>query len=258
MQFRGKWIDRDSSKHCGGLRAWGEWEPESEVISNFGSQACGPHYLWKPYWVQKNTYMGLHNTDPFIFGKCFLYSVCGQASPNKVGLKHLAPGSVIAFGSGKKINGDRKWVLDTVFVVRDSIEYDPRDPGKTLIGKVSETFLSVTGGPLRADKNLFCNPAGRSLRLYWGATPNDCVDGMFSFFPAISADRKSSFPRPVIKLPDEYFNPRAWQSPKGIRCSRTLDELRHLWGSLVAQVHGAGLVLGTRAEVPPRRIGCVP
>ena len=43
-----------------------------------------------------------------------LYSNCGQPSPNKVGLKHMDRGSVIAFGSGKEIDGKRRWTLDTV------------------------------------------------------------------------------------------------------------------------------------------------
>ena len=106
MQFSGEWTDEDGGKHSGDLRAWGEWEPESELICELDlPKGCQhhPRYLWKPYWVRRNTYQGLHNTDPFIFGDCFLYSNCGQSAQS--GLKHLAPGSVISFWSGKKIDG---------------------------------------------------------------------------------------------------------------------------------------------------------
>ena len=67
---------------------------------------------------------------------------------------------------------------------------------------------------------------------------------MFSFFPAMPAEGESGFPRPVLDLPAEYFNPRSWQAPKGLWRDLSSDELRGLWGSLVAHVRRAGLVLG--------------
>ena len=147
----------------------------------------------------------------------------------------------------------RKWVLDTVFVVKDSFPYDPLDPRKALEGKVPETFLSVTGGPLAADPKLAQKPVEGGFRLYRGATPDDPVHGMYSFFPAIPASWKLSFPRPfVTALPDKYFNPSSWQAPKGAQCDCTCDELRCLWNLLVAQVRNVGLVLGTRAGLPRR------
>ena len=149
------------------------------------------------------------------------------------------------------VDGKRKWALDTVLVIKDSFPYDPLDPRKALEGKVSDAFLSVTGGPLTADQNLPDDPEERGLRLYRGATPNDPVCGMFSFFPARPAGGNSGFPRPfVTTLPEEYFNPRSWQAPKGAKRNRTPDELHCLWNKLVAQIRDAGLVLGIRAELP--------
>ena len=186
MQFPGKWIDEDGNTHCGSLRAWGEWEPESECIPEFDPKDGGPHhpnYLWKPYWVPTDNHRCLHNTDPFIFGDCFLYSNCGQKPGSMHGLKRLNQGSVIAFGS--KVKGEQKWALDTVIVVRDSFPYDPLDPRKKLEGKVPDEFLEVTGGPLTEDpklKNLAENREALEFRLYRGATPNDPVCGMYSFW----------------------------------------------------------------------------
>ena len=225
--------------------------PLNSIFTGVGSGH--PRYLWDPYYVPRNSYCGLHNTDPFIFGECFLYSNCGQVPSNKRGLKHLAQGSVIAFGSGRMVGDKRKWVLDTVLVVKDSFPYDPLDPldpRGALERMVPETFLSVTGGPLAADPELAKNPVDGGLRLYRGATPNDPVCGMFSFFPAIPASDDSGFPRPFISLKNDYFNPRSWQAPKGVKRNRTPDELRCLWNELVAQVRDAGLVLGIHAEVP--------
>ena len=203
--------------------------------------------------------MGARYRLPFIFGDCFLYSNCGQSAESKRGLKELAPGSVIAFRSGKKIDGKPKWVLDAVLVVKDSRPYDPLNPREALEGKVSDAFLEVTGGPLIARANELrkesisaaCAPKSERLRLYWGATPDDPVNDMFSFFPAIPAVDDSSFARPVVFLDEEYFNPANWQSPKGHGRERKPEELCRLWDSLVAQVRKASLVLGTRAEMPP-------
>ena len=266
MQLRGDWIDRDGSTHTGGLRAWGEWEPESKLICKFSNKVTGPHhpkFLWEPYWIQKPSYSGLHNTDPFIFGDCFLYSNCGQTAEKKRGLKHLSRGSVIAFGSGKKIDGERKWMLDTVLVVRDYLDYGMREARTVLKDWAPCTFLQVVGGPLIDNEHKNCNPkprvacapTGTQLRLYQGATPDNRINGMFSFFPAMPDGGNASFPRPVVDLPNRYFNPSNWQAPKGHGSELELEDVRGLWDKLVAQVRCAGLVLGTRAALPERRPG---
>ncbi len=247
MEVRGEWIDEDEGTHSGTLRAWGEWEPESDLIREL-SQPCNdwlyPRYLWHPYYVPKDDHQRLHNTDPFIFGDRFLYSNCGQ--PSKPGLRHLGEGSVIAFGSGRKIEGERRWMLDTVLVVADSVEYAAPEARLVLDDLASDTFLAVTGGPIVDNEEA-------SFRLYRGATPDEPVNGMFSFFPAMPADGDSGFPRPLIDLPAEYFNPRSWQAPKGLWRDRSSHELRGLWDCLVSQVREAGLVLGTYAALPERR-----
>ena len=244
MSFRGEWIGQDSSRHIGDLWAWGEWEPESELIRELqqpGGDPQYPRYLWHPYFVPKDNYQGLHNTDPFIFGEKFLYSNCRQRS--NPSLTHLGHGSVIAFGSGKKINGEQRWMLDTVLVVKDSVDYQSPEMLTGLSGILPEAFLVATGRLLHD-----------SGRLYKGATFDDPVDGMFSFFPAIPADGDSGFPRPLIDLPCEYFNRRNSRAPKGVRQDRASEEIRGIWDSLVSQVRANGLVLGTFASLPERRL----
>ena len=242
MQLRGSWIDEDDSSGTGDLWAWGEWEAESELLCELNQLGDPgfPRYLWLPYYVRRqHGYGGLHNTDPFIFGERFLYSNCHQQSRPR--LRALEPGSVIVFGSKKG-----EWVLDTVLVVAGSAEYSAGEAPIDLAGLAPQAFLDVTGGPL-AD-----NDAGASFRLYWGATPNDPVDGMFSFFPAVQAGGDAGFKRPSIKLPECCFTNTLHMGAKSTP-GLAPDVLRELWESLVAQVLEADLLLGTYAATPERR-----
>ena len=119
-------------------------------------------------------------------------------------------------------------------------------PGGEQAGLAPQAFLDVTGGPL-AD-----NDAGASFRLYWGATPNDPVDGMFSFFPAVQAGGDAGFKRPSIELPECCFTKTLHMGAKSTP-GLAPDVLRELWESLVAQVREADLLLGTHAATPERR-----
>ena len=249
MEFSGRWTGEDGSAGSGSLRAWGEWEAESELIRELPQPDQGsqyPRYLWRTFYIPKDNYRLLHNTDPFIFGERFLYSNCGQRKTPS--LTHLERGSVIAFGSGKKVAGEWKWALDTVFVVADSLMYAASEVRQVLTDATSEVFLAVTGDPIMAREKA-------SFRLYFGATPEDPVDGMYSYFPAMPAQGDTGFPRPLIELPSEYLNPRAFRSPKGVRSTRTSEELRCIWNSLATQTLEYGLVLGTHAALPERRKG---
>jgi len=247
MELRGDWTEEDGSVRSGSLRAWAEWEAESDLVCKLNQPSQNslyPRYLWCPYYISKDNYKRFHNTDPFIFGDRFLYSNCKQQKAPS--LAHLGRGSVKAFGSGKKIAGEHRWLLDTVLVVADSLAYATPEAHRVLMDAAPEAFLTVTGGPIMDNEK-------DSFRLYMGATPNDPVDGMFSFFPAMPAEGDVGFPRPRIDLPTQYFNPRSWQAPKGLRCERTREELCVIWKSVVGQVREAGLVLGTHAIPPERR-----
>ena len=258
MQFRGAWVEDDQGERCGTLRAWGEWEPESTLVRELdqcGDKRRYPRYLWRPHYAPPKSYRGLHNTDPFIFGERPIYSNCSQPrrkGQSAEGLKHLGKGSVIVFGSGKMIKGKRAWVLDTVFVVADYVDYCAETLESDLAHHdVPRTFMDVTGRPLIDNTR-----PGRTLRLYFGATPKQSVRGMYSFFPASLGEGPAGFPRPTITLPPEYgdyFNEGNWRGPKGHGFNlRDLgeDELFELWECLRRQVRSAGLLVGTRAELP--------
>ena len=61
MQFRGEWIESEGRRCTGDLAAWGEWEPESELIWKLqqpGGDLQHPRYLWQPFYVQMGDYFG--------------------------------------------------------------------------------------------------------------------------------------------------------------------------------------------------------
>jgi hypothetical protein len=245
LSLDGDWLET-SERRTGHVWAWGEWEPESAVLRILSQPSPHhPRYLWEPYFVRKSDYPSLHNTDPFIFDG-FYYANCRQsASP---GLRQLACGSVILFGSGQ----GHGWVIDTVLVVADYVDYNATNCSRSLRGKVPDAYFEVTLRPT------WDNPANRSqeFRLYRGATFDSPVSGMFSFFPCMPAGDRVGFARPPVTLPDRYFNPKNRLAAKG--CAQDApphdsSEIKQMWQSLLDQVRGAGLAPGIAARMPPAR-----
>ena len=83
---------------------WGEYEPPTRLVKTFANPVPdGPRFLFAPAPVEFHPHdPPLMNTDPFVFGDRFFYSICKQN--NKRGptaMQRLARGSVILFGSGK-------------------------------------------------------------------------------------------------------------------------------------------------------------
>ena len=74
---------------------------------------------------------------------------------------------------------------------------------------------------------------------------------MFSFFPCVRLDeRPEGFPRPRIAM-DEVTQNKAMGFRRTF-LSSTRDAAE-LWRRVADQVFAAGLVLGARADLPPRR-----
>ena len=244
MRFCGKWMAEDDTERRDELWAWGEWEAEStalELNRPNDDPRLSP-YIWTPYYRRQPSYTGLHNTDPFIFGKRFLYSNCGQPRGGNSGLRHLGRGSVIIFGS----QFEKEWVLDTVFVVAGSTRYEASQAHTMLERHAPKTFLDVTARPIVG------NSEEGELRFYWGATPDDRVDGMFSFFPARLASGDEGFARPRIDLPSDYFTSTQRRRHRH-ECDVGEEKLVWLWQQVASQVRDRGLKLGTHAALPRRR-----
>lgn len=229
---------------------WGEWEPESEVQPvPERREADAPRWLHEPYYVRPASYRHegkpLQNTDPFVFGERFLYTVCRQFTHRQrpTFLHDLDRGSVILFGSQRR----GEFVLDTVFVVADSVLHTASNWRESLGARVNETYTHVTLGPVYEGSDFSGEP-----RLYFGATPDDPVKGMFSFVPCLPAEEGAQgFSRPTITLPG-LITPAKNRGMKG-KQERSLDELKRAWRSVVQQVTEPGLKLGVRLTLPPMR-----
>jgi hypothetical protein len=102
---KGNYIE-NNSLHEGRLMFWGEWEPPSLVeflppsIKKLPYEVYPEylHYPFLPPMKQIPVYQRqmCQNTDPFVFGDKFKYSICLQDS--FTGLRNLEDGSLILFG----------------------------------------------------------------------------------------------------------------------------------------------------------------
>src|SRR4051794_36927207 len=168
----GAWTDGSTSGH-GNLTFWGEWEAQSCVAAVLERGPGLPRVLQLPYWNVPNDGAWRQNTDPLVFGDRFIWSNCRQHQNAK--LRRVAPGSLVLFGS--KVRG--RFALDTAFVVADSASYRPIDG-------------VADGGPLDSlvfdPLSLNDGDAGKTFRLYRGATPDASLSGLFSFVPCMPYD----------------------------------------------------------------------
>ena len=230
------------------IEFWGEWEPQSRVVTTYGQpKPDGPRFLYAPYYALLPEGTECQNTDPFVFGECFHYTGCLQHTKRgPTQLRYLAPGSVVLFGSCKA----GQYLLDTVFVVAHHIDHSRSDWKSRLEGKISSTYRKVTIEPwYKGDQ-----PIGQSHRLYFGATPENPVCGMYSFFPCqLFGEGELGFPRPSVEL-CESITPTLRQGKKITR-DVSLTDNAGLWKKVVRQVEKKGFMIGVHAELPPK---CAP
>ncbi len=244
MTSTGAYLDNGRTVE-GPIVFWGEWEPPSRVVRRFADASGGrPAYLHEPLPAVAESEAWRQNTDPFVFGSRFLYTGCLQHT--KLGatqLRHLAPGSVVLFGS---CLDKSRFALDTALVVSSFVDHGPLDVRRVLDGKVAGEYWDVTLNPWYSGSI----PGGRTFRLYFGATPAESVDGMFSFFPCLPDEDpgRVRFARPEIQIPG-FITPQLTQGKKIAR-NLSITELTELWAETLRQVRDAGLRLGVRADLP--------
>lgn len=252
---RGEYLtEPGASPQTDDLVFWAEWEPPSTVMHyTDGAVPDRPRYVYHPYYIAPPENIIVRNSDPFVFGDRFLYSNCQHMTKRgPTRMRYLDRGSVLLFGSYKKKPG---FVLDTVFVVDCWVDYDLLDYNDTLDRKITETFENVTLATLKheAEEAAKTEPMRNpnvSLRLYYGATPQHPVDGMFSFFPCRPyAEGDKGFARPTIRMEGKITDTLT-QSRK-CTYEANPDKVCSWWKDAVNQVLAKGLHLGVRTRLPP-------
>lgn len=196
------------------LLFWGEWEPQSAYtpIKNYSNDKRMPSGIHTPLLDTKRIADNrlCKNTDPCVFGEQFIYRCCQQAHNGRPAqLSRLKQGSIILFGS---CIDKKQFVVDTVFVVRNGIAYSqtPESPelqgiGLDLYLKVARIGLEEASGEntISCVKNYCSDDKGNKLRLYYGATPELTVNGMYSFVPCKPySGNECGFSRPILTRDD--------------------------------------------------------
>lgn len=258
---KGSYVYGNNEVLSGPITFWGEWEPPSSVRSlrQPNNDPLYPRWLHKPMLpssiptpkaqsascggCQGGSYQ---NTDPFVFGKCFKYFVCQQYRPstmNPTALASLDKGSVILFGSKGHQGETSFFQIDTVFVVGDYLEYDTRNADALIDERVPEIYRKIVY------KMAFPEPTmvSMKLRLYFGATYDNPINGMYSFVPAKPfAQGIEGFPRIQIKN-KPYITDNLSQGFKTTQM-RTLDESYAIWSEVQDLSRTAGCVEVVRIQ----------
>lgn len=244
----------------GDVTLWCEWEPQSNVVCRMNPAIpTYPKTLFEPYLdltapysrIIKGKSTGRQNTDPCIFGDEFKYFLCRQRTTKGTfkSITRLTPGSVILFGSENRFLG--QFVVDTVFVISDRppITFTESSFVHMVSPHVSLDYMEVS---MKSAFHRFLHVQRLTIptvgyKLFFGATYNNPVNGMFSFSPVKPYDKKDiGFSRPSIVLPPVIV-PTLNQGYK--LTTGTNDYL--LWSNVVNQVLAAGLQLGVKFQDPP-------
>jgi len=263
IKLKGSYVDEKGSKvEDKELIFWGEWEPQSEAIkiNNPKKDEQHPMYIYEPYYnlAEINNKSnsggcegnGYQNTDPFVFGDRFIYSICKQRSKRgPTQIRYLEKGSVILFGS--RLNN--KFVVDTVFVVGNYIDYKCTEDGleelkdnlikryslsENYIEKYFEISLYRFMDSLKSG-----NEKDKNYRLYIGATYEDKHECMFSYFPCQPYKKDTQgFVRPNVNLKGKITQ----ELKQGIKLPscNNIDEVRKYWNKVTRQIINKGLNLG--------------
>ncbi|WP_047446974.1 hypothetical protein [Alistipes sp. ZOR0009] len=199
-------------------------------------------------------YYNRQNTDPFIFGENFNYFVCRQNSKKSfTKLTELKAGDVILFGSNKN---KCDFILDTVFVVSDKppIIYCPTNFEHTVKKEISDEYYNIS---FVSAFSKFLNiqrisQPNKGFKLYFGATYDNPINGMFSFTPVMLHEKNSKrgFKRPKIKIEDhikDRLNTNFFAT-----ALNDSEKTKKLWEETVKQVltDGQKLLLGTKFAMP--------
>ena len=250
------------------LTFWGEWEPQSRItrIDNPIEDKCLPHVIHHPVLnLNERKHDSLkrcrQNTDPFVFHEQFLYRCCQQT--RKTGptqLAHLLPGSIVLFGS--RVNN--LFAIDTVFVVGNYRDYYDRKGGVKFDPNL-KNYAEIVGVGLRSLGAGNCSGCGGNsrsggkpsqMRLYYGASPENPFEGMYSFVPCkrLSGNAQGCA-RPTLTqddMRDIYDDCITDNLPEGCKyCNdATLDDNIKAWNHIRKLFAERGYLEGVKFECP--------
>lgn len=212
---------------------WGEWESHStfELLNNSIGNHEIPHHIHVPFFSKEHN--GTQNTDPFVFGDCFLYSCCQQSN---IKLRNLPVGSLILFGSEIGNKEELKFVLDTVFVIQDRIE----------ISKVNLNIIKQRTNQIFVD-SVLRKISLKDKTLYFSQTYGQVESEMFSFFPCIKSQTDKYIIRPSLDW--QKYNlkkPGAYQGTYFIPDASPIEYWRSIKDELLEGVWD----LGVKAYLP--------
>ncbi len=221
------------------VTAWVEWEAASESRALDGGSRSMPSWVHRPISPTESpaTERIPQNTDPLVFGDRMLTTFCRQ--PSNPSLGRLERGSVLVFGS--RVDG--AFVGDTVLVVADTIEHDRESYPEQMRDQVSDLVFELTLKPMYAHR------VNGPFTAMFGATPDDPIEGMFSFVPCLpAAGGVRGFARPDLgRVPG--LNADNWRA---IALNQDIagDRIPSLWSLVAETTVASGLALATRLGVP--------
>jgi hypothetical protein len=228
---------------------WGEWETASRYEMQPDLSAGMPraiHELIRPQTGIRPK--GGQNTDPFVFGDRFMYTICHQ--PSYPSLRNLEEGSIIAFGSRLRNGSETHFGLDTLFVVgrKNACLNKVGRSWSGLIRDESELYETLTISPL-GEKDLEIKKGDQNLpvRIYAASMSDDRTTDLpiFSFVPCSD----NPFVRPSLETlsstAEAVVSDRLTQGIKRSTLT-TLEDSAALWEKIVSDLSRKGLKLGTR------------
>lgn len=224
---------------------WGEWEPPSRWTRSSGPiEPYHPTFFHEPLLPASRPDVSHQNTDPIVFGDAFIYSNCKQYLR---AMRDMPPGSIVLFGRGMKVHGERRFVLDTCFVVESGTptrvaRYAVKPWGQSLLHDL------VLGPFTPQDDHEWTLTEYRARMHASGGMP-------FSFVPAVAHDEQpEGFARPVIRPigPLEGLITETLMMGLKPTTVEDADAARAVWDEVVRQVQDQGCMLGVHAQPPER------
>ena len=204
------------------------------------------------------------NTDPYIFGKQFIYSNCKQDTSLKN--TQIRPGDLILFGSVKRAGNAPRFMLDTVFVVG---EHSYPMAGKTIAeirkecgDRVSDSFVKTVLEQLQGSgcNNNACRQAcggGNNYTLYFGASFDNPWKEIYSFVPVkipglnkTAQQQDYGYERLTFTtIPPALDGMLNLNLAQGVRIVKEADSVR-VWNAIAKYAIEQGYCLGTFFKEP--------